>query len=231
MSRKSKLLRFAEINTFENVIQCVDANSKESRKYDGTRIELTGKWNEYVFKNDHPVHIELACGKGEYTISLAQAYNQINFVGIDIKGNRMHRGAKKALMLGLKNAIFLRMRIEWLTNHFAPGELGEIWITFPDPFLKQSKSNRRLTSPLFLDRYKILLKQGGIVHLKTDSPQLYKYSLETVSQYPTAKILCQSEDIDADGLTKDTLAIQTYYEGIHRSEGLAIKYLAWSFEV
>lgn len=229
MSRKSKLLRFAEVDTFENVMQCIDANSTASRKYDGSMVELAGSWNPEIFKNNHSNIVELACGKGEYTISMAQAFPDKNFIGIDIKGNRMHRGAKKGLLLGLNNARFLRMRIEWLANHFAPGELSEIWITFPDPFLKQSKSNRRLTSPLFLDRYKLLLKPGGIVHLKTDSPQLYKYSLETVTSYPSIKIICQSEDIDQDGLTIDTLAIQTYYEGMHRAEGKAIKYLSWTY--
>lgn len=217
------------MDTFENVLQCLDANSTLSRKYDGSMMDLAGNWNKEIFENDHSIIVELACGKGEYTISLAQAFTAKNFIGIDIKGNRMHRGAKKGLALGLNNARFLRMRIEWLTNHFAPRELSEIWITFPDPFLKQSKSNRRLTSPMFLDRYKRLLKPGGIVHLKTDSPQLFKYSLETVSSDPSVQIICQSEDIDQDGLTRDTLAIQTYYEGMHRAEGKAIKYLSWTF--
>lgn len=230
MSRKSKLVRFSEVETFENVLQCLDANSKVSRRHDGSLIETSGHWNADIFKNDHPIIVELACGKGEYTINLAQVSTDKNFIGIDIKGNRIHRGAKKGLSLDLKNAMFLRMRIEWLTNHFAPDELSEIWITFPDPFLKQSKSNRRLTSPLFLDRYKFLLNAEGIVHLKTDSPQLFKFSLETVSAHPTASIICQSVDIDADGLTKDTLAIQTYYEGMHRADGLPIKYLSWKYQ-
>ncbi len=229
MARKSKLLRFAEVDTFANVLQCTDATSRLSTRHDGSVIEMASQWGIELFKNDHPLIVELACGKGEYTINLAQAHPNNNYVGIDIKGNRLHRGAKKGLALGIKNAAFLRMRIEWLTHHFAPGELSAIWITFPDPFLKHSKANRRLTAPLFLERYKSLLKPGGLVHLKTDSPQLYKYSLEMVTSFPTAKILTQSNDIDIDGLTKDDLAIQTHYEGLHRAEGISIKYLQWTY--
>lgn len=229
MSRKKKILRFAEVDSFENVLQCTYAASKLSKRSDGTMIEVAGHWGETIFKNDHPIIVELACGKGEYTVSLAQAHRDKNFIGIDIKGNRMHRGAQKGLDLNLQNAAFLRMRIEWLTNHFTVGELEQIWITFPDPFLKQSKSNRRLTSPLFLERYQSLLKPGGVVHLKTDSPQLYKYSLEMVRSYPHIKILVESENIDDQGLTIGDLAIQTHYEGLHRAKGIPIKYLKWTY--
>lgn len=230
MSRKKKMLRFAELETFENVYQCVDANSTTVKTHEGALKEIRGHWSRQVFHNDHPLVVELACGKGEYTVSLAQTHGAQNFIGIDVKGNRMHRGAKKALSIPITNAAFLRIRIEWLTNHFAPGELSEIWITFPDPFLKQSKANRRLTSPMFLDRYRSLLQTGGVVHLKTDSSELYAYSLQTTSDYAGASILLQSDDIDRDGLTKDDLAIQTHYEGIHRGKGKPIKYLKWQFE-
>lgn len=229
MSRKRKLERFAEVDKFENVYQCTDPLSKEVRRSDDTFIEARGHWNSSIFKNNNPLVIELACGKGEYTVGLARYQPDHNFIGIDIKGNRMHRGAKKALELRLSNAAFLRMRIEWLDNHFAPGELDEIWITFPDPFLKPSKSNRRLTSVFFQDRYRGLLKPGGKMHLKTDSAELYKFSLQTVKAFPGTHILQQSEDIDADGLTKDILAIQTHYESIHRQLGKKIKYLAWKY--
>ncbi|MBP6796305.1 MAG: tRNA (guanosine(46)-N7)-methyltransferase TrmB [Saprospiraceae bacterium] len=230
MSRKSKLLRFAELDSFTNAYQCTDPESQKLRRFDNTEIEVKGNWNKEVFHNSNPLIIELACGKGEYTVSLAQAHPEVNYIGIDIKGNRMHRGAKKALVLGMKNAAFLRIRIEWIMNHFGPGELAEIWITFPDPFLKNSKANRRLTSPVFLDRYKILLKKEGIAHLKTDSPELYKYTLETLKSYPGIQIINESENIDQDGLTKNDLAIQTYYEGMHRAEGKSIKYVSWKYQ-
>ena len=230
MSRKKKMLRFAELETFENVFQCVDSNSTTVKTFDGSSKEIKGHWSEQVFHNDHPLIIELACGKGEYTVSLAQTHPAHNFIGIDVKGNRMHRGAKKALSLEIANAAFLRIRIEWLTNHFASAELSEIWITFPYPFLKQSKANRGLTSPMFLDRYRSLLKPGGVVHLKTDSTELFAYSLQTLSEYAGAHILIQSDDIDRDGLTKEDLAIQTHYEGIHRGIGKPIKYVKWRFE-
>jgi len=230
MSRKSKLLRFAELDSFANSFQCTDPDAQKVRRSDGTEFEAKGCWNKEVFGNSNPLIIELACGKGEYTVSLAQAHADINFIGIDIKGNRMHRGAKKGLALGLKNAAFLRIRIEWIMNHFGIGELSEIWITFPDPFLKNSKANRRLTSPMFLNRYKILLKKDGIAHLKTDSPELYAYTLETLKFYPGIQIITESENIDKDGLTKDDLAIQTYYEGMHRAEGKSIKYVSWKYQ-
>jgi len=229
MSRKSKLERFAEVNNFENVYQCTDPQSTEVRKSDGSMFQARGQWQTQVFKNDNPLVIELACGKGEYTIGLAVYQPELNFIGIDIKGNRLHRGAKKGLELQLKNAVFLRIRIEWLSNHFAAGELDEIWITFPDPFLKQSKSNRRLTAPWFLDRYRLLLKPGGKVHLKTDSIELYRFTDHTLQSTPGIKIHTKSEDIDSDGLTQGLLAIQTYYESKHRLIGKKILYLAWEF--
>lgn len=229
MSRKSKLERFAEVNRFENVYQCTDPDSHKVRKFDDSLISAQGQWNELVFKNDHPLVIELACGKGEYTIGLATHQPGKNFIGIDIKGNRLHRGAKKGLVLQLTNAAFLRIRIEWLGNHFAPGELDEIWITFPDPFLKHSKSNRRLTSPHFQERYRSLLKPGGRVHLKTDSKELHQYTLQTLGTTPGIKIHSNSSDIDGDGLTQGILAIQTYYEGKHRAIGKNILYLSWEY--
>lgn len=229
MSRKSKLLRFAELDSFSNSFQCSDPSSSQVRKSDGNFDSFKGHWHEKAFDNINPIILELACGKGEYTIALAQAHSNKNFIGVDIKGNRIHRGAKKGLTLGLKNAAFLRIRIEWIMNHFAPGELSEIWITFPDPFLKDSKENRRLTSPMFLDRYKILLAKDGIAQLKTDSPELYNYTIETLLSRKDLTILKKSDDIDRDGLTQGDLAIQTYYEGLHREAGKKIKYVSWKY--
>ena len=230
MSRKSKLERFAEMNGFENVYQCTDPESKEVRDSNHNLISLQGQWNERVFKNKNPLVIELACGKGEYTIGLAGYQPEKNFIDIDIKGNRMHRGAKKGLQLQLQNAAFLRIRIEWLDNHFGPGELDSIWITFPDPFLKHSKSNRRLTSPYFQESYRHLLKPNGLVHLKTDSKELYQFTLKTLEADRGIKIHTNSNDIDGDGLTEGILAIQTYYESKHRAIGKKILYLSWEFK-
>ena len=230
MSRKKKLEQFAELDRFENVLQCTDPQSSLVKQYDGTLMEARGHWRDKIFKNDHPLVAELACGKGEYTVALAERDPGKNFIGIDIKGNRMHRGAKKGLSLSLPNARFLRIRIEWLTNHFAPGEVDEIWITFPDPFLKKSKSNRRLTSPAFQKMYKTLLSSRGIVHLKTDSPDLYRFTLETLASTPGAVILTQSEDIDREGLNEGILSIQTHYEKMHRSSGIPIRYLSWKYQ-
>lgn len=229
MSRKSKIERFAEMNGFENVFQCTDPEGTEVRRSDGCLINVVGHWNEKVFNNRHPLVIELACGKGEYTIGLAEFQPEKNFIGIDIKGNRMHRGAKKGLLLQLKNAAFLRIRIEWLSNHFGPGELDEIWITFPDPFLRISKSNRRLTSPVFQEQYRRVLKPGGKVHLKTDSKELYLFTLQTLKSTPGIKIIANSTDIDGEGLTEGILAIQTYYESKHRAIGKKILYLSWEY--
>jgi tRNA (guanine-N7-)-methyltransferase len=229
MARKSKIQRFEELNQFPNAFQCTDPQEEVVRTAEGQLVDLKDRWSELVFKNNHPIVVELACGKGEYTIQLAQAHPEKNFIGIDIKGNRMHRGAQKGLQLGLSNAAFLRIRIEWLLHHFAPGELAEIWITFPDPFLKASKENRRLTSPVFLEKYRSLLRAGGWMHLKTDSPELYTYTMETLNAQPDVYIQLSSENIDEDGLTNGDLAIQTYYESQHRAVSKKIKYIRWKF--
>ncbi|HNR07028.1 MAG TPA: tRNA (guanosine(46)-N7)-methyltransferase TrmB [Saprospiraceae bacterium] len=229
MSRKKKLEQFAELDRFENVLQCTDPQSSQAIRYDGEVVETRGHWRDGIFKNNNPLVTELACGKGEYTVALAQRDPGKNFIGIDIKGNRMHRGAKNSLALGLGNARFLRIRIEWLTHHFAPGEVDEIWITFPDPFLKKSKANRRLTSPGFQKMYRNILSPTGTVHLKTDSPELYEFTLETLMSTPGVSIIAQSEDIDRDGLNEGILSIQTHYEKLHRASGISIRYISWIY--
>ena len=161
---KDKLKRFAEIETFSNVLQ-LDAGKV-----------YKGNWGANFFKNNNPVVLELACGKGEYTVNLAQMFPGKNFIGIDYKGNRIWRGAKTAIEDGVPNVAFLRMQIETLIEYFAPGEVDEIWITFPDPQPQLSREKKRLTSPRFLNMYQIVLKPGGAINLKTDNDGFYAYS-------------------------------------------------------
>lgn len=222
MARKSKLQRFAELNTFPNVVQNFDYKSPVLINHQGEQVDYRGRWVECFFGNKNPLVLELACGKGEYTLGLASMYPHKNFVGIDIKGNRIWRGAKTALEKGYPNVGFLRTRIELLPHFFEAHEVAEIWITFPDP---QPKSpNRRLTAPHFLEKYRHIGIQPVRVHLKTDDADLYHYSVEVMSQLH-AKILTASEDIDADGLRWGELSICTFYETQHLAAGKKIKYL------
>ncbi|HVZ95774.1 MAG TPA: tRNA (guanosine(46)-N7)-methyltransferase TrmB, partial [Chitinophagaceae bacterium] len=163
-----KLQRFAEIKTFYNVLEFPE--------------NMPGKWNNF-FKNNNPVVLELACGKGEYTTSLAGLHPQKNFIGVDIKGNRIWAGARYAIENTLQNVAFLRTQIEMIEKYFTAGEVDEIWITFPDPQLRNSKARKRLTHPRFLRSYKKILKPGGAVHLKTDSPQLYNFTRMVIDLY------------------------------------------------
>src|SRR6195952_1312475 len=168
---KDKLRRFAEIETFSNVLQL-----DEGKPY-------KGGWSKSFFKNDNPVVLELACGKGEYTVNLAQLFPGKNFIGVDYKGNRIWRGAKTAVEDGVNNVAFLRIQIENLLDYFAHGEIDEIWITFPDPQPQLSREKKRLTSPRFLTKYKELLKPGGNVNLKTDNDVLHAYTAEKIVEW------------------------------------------------
>ena len=188
-------------------------------------MELKGHWAERCFQNANPVTLELACGKGDYAIGLAQRFPERNFLGVDIKGARIWRGAKTALELGLKNVAFLRTRIEQIALFFEPGEVDEIWITFPDPFLRNSKSNRRLTSPMFLKEYRKILKPGGHVHLKTDDPTLFEFTLEVLAEEKDVHIEYQDHDIYAKPLPMPELEIKTFYEKQHLAIGRTIKYV------
>ncbi len=224
MSRRNKLLKFAEILSFPNVFENFDADNPALIGENGEPIELKGRWNEEVFKNDNPITLELACGKGDYTIGLAQMYPNRNFIGVDIKGARIWRGAKTALEHNLKNVAFLRTRIEQINYFFAEYEVAEIWITFADPFLK--KPNRRLTAIPFLRQYLKLLKPGGLVHLKTDSDELYEFTLEeVVPNQKHFKLLYQNSDIYAKPLLLSELEIKTFYEKKHLANGKTIKYV------
>ncbi len=225
MSRRNKLLKFAEILSFPNVYEQYDMGSPLLTLGQGHRLEMKGDWAAGHFRNDHPVVLELACGKGDYTLGLARQAADRNFIGVDVKGARIWRGAKSALEEGLSNVAFLRSRIEHLTDFFAHREIEEIWITFPDPFLRKGKENRRLTAPAFLERYAALLKPGGTVHLKTDDKTLYAYTLEVLAGQSQFACLLHCEDIYAGTLPMPELDIKTFYERQHLAAGKSIKYV------
>ena len=209
---QKKLLRFAQIKTFANVLEYPQ--------------NMQGKWNQF-FKNENPIILELACGRGEYTTGLASLYPHKNFIGIDIKGNRMYIGAKKALDANLHNAAFLRSQIEKITDYFAPGEIEEIWITFPDPQLRISKAKKRLTHPRFLRLYKEILKPSGTIHLKTDSPQLYRFTKSVIELYGL-KIVEDLDDAYAAAFVKEPLKIKTHYESLDIAQSKKVHYLEFS---
>src|ERR1700730_9796822 len=165
---QKKLLRFEAIGNFANVLQYPE--------------DMPGKWNNF-FKNENPITLELACGKGEYTVGLANLYPDRNFIGVDLKGNRIYAGALEGLKNNLHNAAFLRIHIDKIDTYFLPGEVSEIWITFPDPQLRQSKAKKRLTHPKFLRLYQKILIPGGLIHLKTDSPVLYTFTRTVIEMY------------------------------------------------
>lgn len=209
---QKKLIRFAEIETFSNVLQYPQ--------------HMKGKWSDF-FKNDHPISLELACGKGEYAVGLGRLYPQRNFIGIDLKGNRIWVGAKTALKESLTNVAFVRSQIDQVTNYFAEGEVSEIWITFPDPQLRASKHKKRLTHPKFLRSYQQLLKQGGLIHLKTDSPVLYRFTKEVISLY-NLPLHTSTDDLYKEETISDELKIKTHYEGLDIAQSNRIHYLQFS---
>ena len=208
---QKKLARFAEIETFPNVLIYPE--------------EMPGKWKNH-FGNNNPVTLELACGKGEYTLGLSRLLPKENFVGVDIKGNRIWKGARTALDAGLKNVAFLRIQIDHITRYFAPGEIKEIWITFPDPFLRKSKAKKRLTHSGFLHLYHQILRPGGKIHLKTDSPELYAFTKEMIIEN-NCTLHTDLPDV-YEGETNEVLEIKTFYEKSHLKEGRTIRYLQFS---
>jgi len=228
MARRNKLQKFSEILSFPNVLENYEYNDIKLVGKDGEEVNMPGQWASKQFKNNHPITLELACGRGEYALALAQRHPQRNFIGMDIKGARIWRGAKNALDQGLQNVAFLRSRIEQVEHFFNEGEIDEIWITFPDPFLREVKANRRLTSPPFLARYRKILKKGGIIHLKTDNTLLYEYTLAILKEEKDVVILAQNDDIYAGELPHPDLDIKTYYEKKHLANQLTIKYVAFS---
>ena len=213
---KDKLRRFAEIDTFSNVLQ-LDAGK-----------ELKGQWANNQFKNNKPVVLELACGKGEYTVNLAQMFPDKNFIGVDYKGNRIWRGAKTALEEGVNNVAFLRIQIESILEYFAPEEVDEIWITFPDPQPQVGREKKRLTSPRFLDMYKHIVKQGGFINLKTDNDDLHAYTAEKIGELELI-LHAKTEDLYHSEFDNEVLSIKTYYEKKYLKNNKNINYLKFSF--
>lgn len=213
---KNKLERFAENLTFDNLFQVGFEQLKNKDFF------LKGKWREEYFKNDNPIVLELGCGKGEYTVGLGERYAERNFIGIDIKGARLWRGCKTAFENKMRNVAFLRCQIQMLEKLFDKDEVDEIWITFCDPQLKNE--NRRLTCPRFLERYAKVIKPDGILHLKTDSTELYEYTSEMLKQ-ENHYIIFESNDLYGTDFEDDVKEIQTFYEKMYLKEGKKIKYI------
>jgi len=214
---RTKLERFAENFTFHNFFQPTYEEIKDG-------FYLKGRWSKDFFGNNNPIILELGCGKGEYTVGLAQKYTYKNFIGVDIKGARMWRGCKTSIENNMSNVAFLRTRIELIEHFFENNEIDEIWITFPDPQPRRIKENKRLTSPAFLNRYSNILKPEGVIHLKTDAFLLFFYTMEVIKEYKhtiifnTNNLYSTSEEIDAK-------EIKTYYESIFLEQNKNITYI------
>ena len=216
-----KLERFAENASFEHVLQPTFEEVTHGA------FPLRGKWNSDFFHRDAPLVLELGCGKGEYTTGLAQSYPERNYIGVDIKGARIWRGARTVKELGLTNVAFLRTHVDHLLKVFGPGEVSEIWLTFSDPQL--GKDRKKLTSPLFLARYKEVMAPGGIINLKTDSPELYQYTLDIIAEQKLP-LYESSADVYGELVQRSTpefqavLNIRTFYEQMWLGEGKRIHY-------
>lgn len=213
---KNKLTKFAEMATYKNVFECTFQDLQANA------FHLKGKWGKEYFKNDNPIVLELGCGKGEYTVGLARFYPNKNFIGMDIKGARMWSGATDATVNKLENAAFVRTHIEMIAHFFDKKEITEIWITFPDPQMK--KVNKRLTSCRFMKEYSELLKDNGIIHLKTDSNFLYTYTKAMIEENEL-KMLFDTNNLYSSDIESEVLSIQTFYEKQWLSRGLDIKYI------
>ncbi len=225
---KDKLKRFNELKTFPNFYQNLDFKNPALVDVNGENVDLKGKWKSYHFKNENPITLELACGKGEYTFGLAKKFKDRNFIGVDIKGARIHKGAKEALAEDLNNAAYLRTKIELLEEFFAPNEVNEIWIVFSDPFPKDRHSKHRLTSPNFLELYKKICTKDAIINVKTDSELLFDYTLGVLDGRGM-KYNIVERDIYRKGTTIPELTeIQTFYEKMHIEDGRNINYVSFN---
>lgn len=225
MGKKNKLAKFAAILSYPNVVESYDMNADLLTIAPGEEVDLRGRWKSDFFQKDQPLCLELACGKGDYAHGLGRMYPDKNYLGVDIKGNRIWKGALRAIEEERDNVKFLRTRIERIEKFFDEGEVDEIWITFPDPFLRKSKVNRRLTSHYFLNKYMYLLPSGASIHLKTDSPQLYAFSQESLAGFEGVDLVEDIADIYAQSSIKKELEIKTFYEHMHLEDGRTIYYL------
>lgn len=211
MGKVGKLQRFAEVSAFENCYEYAK--------------DLKGKWHTSVFKNDNLITVELACGKGEYTVGLAERFPDRNFIGIDVKGNRIWKGAKYALDNNLKNVAFHRLMIGNIVDYFEKDEIDEFWITFPDP--QYAKERKRLTNSMFLDRYRAISKPGAIMNLKSDSSRFYNYTKEVINEQKLTVLEDSSNIYEWENAPEYLLNIQTFYENMWLEEGKKIKYLRY----
>jgi tRNA (guanine-N7-)-methyltransferase len=211
---QKKLKRFAEIATFDHVLEYPEG--------------MPGQWHDH-FQNNHPIMLELACGKGEYSVGLASLYPDQNFIGVDIKGNRIWVGAKQALATGLKNVAFMRTQIGLIETYFNRDEVDGIWLPFPDPQLRISKHKKRLTHPLFLRKYAQILKPGACIHLKTDSPVLFRFTKKVIELFDL-NLFEESEDIAAMSPQSPELLIKTHYEGLNIARSNRIHYLKFALQ-
>ena len=214
----SKLEKFADFNSFRNCFTLYYQNIQEG-------LPIKGKWHEAYFRNDHPIVLELGCGKGEYTVGLSKNNPDKNFIGVDIKGNRIWTGARQALDENLKNTAFLRTRIDFIEHCFTGGEVNEIWLTFPDPQPQKTRARKRLTNMIFIKRYQKFLKPGGLVHLKTDSTGFYEYTLEVIKEN-NFELLISTNDLynNCPPGREELINIKTHYEKLFTDRGEKIKY-------
>lgn len=218
----SKQEKFIEFDTFKNCFTLFFENIIKG-------FLLKGRWHSDYFKNSNPIVLELGCGKGEYTIGLSENNHSKNYIGVDIKGNRIWVGAKYAIENNLNNVAFLRTRIDFIEHCFLENEIDEIWITFPDPQPQSTRKRSRLTNPLFLNRYKKILKKGGIIHLKTDSTSLYEYTLQVIEENKNL-IIWQTNNLyqNCPDNRQELIQIKTHYEKLFTDKGENIKYICFT---
>lgn len=224
MGSKNKLKRFKENETFENVFQ------PTREEVVTKKFALKGKWNSDFFKNNHPIIVELGCGKGEYSIGLAERNPNENYIGIDVKGARFWRGAKTAIQTGMKNVAFVRTQIELIDDIFAENEVSEIWITFPDPQIKYKRTKHRMTNSEFLKLYKKILKFEGIVNLKTDSEFMHGYTLGLLHGEGHEVLYSNHNVYKNEGSPKEVTEIQTFYENQYLEINKAITYIRFKIK-
>ncbi|MBP3331036.1 MAG: tRNA (guanosine(46)-N7)-methyltransferase TrmB [Tidjanibacter sp.] len=220
---KDKLRKFNENLTFKNLLQ------PEFEEVFNTEHPIKGNWRKDFFKNDNPIVLELGCGRGEYTVALGSKFPEKNYIGVDIKGARIWRGAKTATELEMGNVGFLRTRIEFINAVFGPNEVDEIWITFPDPQLKKQRGNKRLTAPIFLSYYAKFLKPDAVIHLKTDSPFMHEYT-KAVCECNNLTVEACCADIYGTGYADEILSVKTTYETKFLEEGHPITYLRFRLD-
>ncbi len=224
MGSKNKQHRFKENETFDNVYQPT-RNALVDEKF-----ILKGNWNQSVFKNNNPLVLELGCGKGEYSVALAKKYPNKNFIGIDIKGARFWRGAKTATDENIQNVAFLRTQIELIDQAFAQNEVDEIWITFPDPQIKYKRTKHRMTNIEFLKRYKTILKENGVVNLKTDSEFMHGYTLGLLHGAGHEVLYANHNVYKQEGSPEEVTSIQTFYESQYLEQNKAITYIRFKIK-